>query len=253
VAQTLNIEDTEDAAAAVSTASPARITIPVTGMTCSACQSFIQRTLASQAGVQDAAVNLMLHNATVTFDPGVTSASALVDTIRGTGYGADIPTEHSSILAEQAEHDEEQLREYRQLRLKATVGVTAGFFAMILSMPLMSLSRASGMERMRDPLMSWNMRVLDPVLRKVLPWMYRVSDDAIRWFLFALAAFILGWAGRRFYTKAWSALLHKTADMNTLVAFGTGAAFLYSAAGTLRLDSSSRVASPLTSILKPLF
>ncbi len=229
----LKNEGTGDAAAAVLAVSPERITIPVTGMTCSACQSFIQRTLASQAGVRDAAVNLMLHNATVTFDPGVTSASTLVDTIQGTGYGAEIPVQHSSILAEQAEHDEEQLREYRQLRLKAVVSVTAGFFAMILSMPLMSLSRVGGMERMRDPLMSWNMRVLDPVLRKTLPWMYRVSEDAIRWFLFALAAFILGWAGRRFYTKAWSALLHKTADMNTLVALGTGAAFLYSAAGTI--------------------
>ena len=104
---------------------------------------------------------------------------------------------------------------------------------MVLSMPLMSLSRISSMESMRDPLMSWNLRVLDPVLRKTLPWMYRVSDDAIRWFLFALAAFILGWAGGRFYRKAWSALRHKTADMNTLVALGTGAAFLYSAAGTI--------------------
>ena len=86
--------------------SPERITIPVTGMTCAACQSFIQRTLASQAGVQDASVNLMLHNATVTFDPGVTSASALVDTIRSTGYGAEIPAQHSSVLAEQQEHDD---------------------------------------------------------------------------------------------------------------------------------------------------
>src|SRR6266699_701738 len=145
--QTLKIEGSEAAAAAESNVLPERITIPVTGMTCSACQSFVQRTLASQAGVKDAAVNLMLHNATVTFDPGVTSASALVDTIRGTGYGAEIPAQHSSILAEQAEHDEEQLREYRQLRLKAAVSVTAGFLAMMLSMPLMSLSRVGGMER----------------------------------------------------------------------------------------------------------
>ena len=231
--QTLKMEGSEAAAATASNVSPERITISVTGMTCSACQSFIQRTLAGQAGVKEAAVNLMLHNATVTFDPDVTSVSALVNTIRGTGYGAEIPAEHSSILAEQAEHDAEQLREYRQLRLKAAVSVTAGFLAMILSMPLMSMSRAGGMERMSDPLMSWNMRVLDPALRKALPWMYRVSDDAIRWFLFALAAFILGWAGRRFYTKAWSAFRHKTADMNTLVALGTGAAFLYSAAGTI--------------------
>jgi P-type Cu+ transporter len=229
----LKIEGADNTAAAVSAVSPGRITIPVTGMTCAACQSFVQRTLASQAGVQDAAVNLMLHNATVTFDPGVTSASALVEAIRGTGYGAEIPAEHSSIFAEQAEHDAEQLREYKQLRLKAAISVAAGFFAMILSMPLMSLSRDGGIDRMRDPLMSWNMRVLDPVLRKTLPWMYRVSEDAIRWFLFALAALILGWAGRRFYTKAWFALLHKTADMNTLVALGTGAAFLYSAAGMI--------------------
>jgi P-type Cu+ transporter len=230
MSEALKIEGREDAGAEVS---PVRATIPVAGMTCAACQSFIQRTLASQAGVQDAAVNLMLHNATVTFDPGVTSVSTLVDTIRGTGYGAEIPAQHSSILEEQADHDVEQLREYRQLRLKAAISLAAGFFAMVLSMPLMSLSRAGGMERMKDPLMNWNMRVLDPVLRKALPWMYRVSDDAIRWFLFALAAIILGWAGRRFYTKAWSALLHKTADMNTLVALGTGAAFLYSAASTI--------------------
>src|SRR6201993_115485 len=50
-----------------------KVSFPVTGMTCAACQSFIQRTLKAEAGVQDATVNLMLHNATVTFDPRVTS------------------------------------------------------------------------------------------------------------------------------------------------------------------------------------
>src|ERR1700727_239972 len=94
------------------------VTIPVTGMTCAACQSFLQRELASQAGVKDATVNLMLHNATVTFDPVATSTSALVEAIRGTGYGAELPLEHQSVLDEQEEHDETQLREYRQLRQK---------------------------------------------------------------------------------------------------------------------------------------
>jgi P-type Cu+ transporter len=229
----VKIEDTNVGTSAEQSVSPERVTIPVTGMTCAACQSFIQRTLTGHAGVQDASVNLMMNNATVTFDPGVTSTAALVETIRSTGYGAEIPVQQTSVLAEQEEHDAEQLREYRQLRSKAAVSLIAGVFAMVLSMPLMSMSSAGGMERMKDPLMSWNMRVLDPVLRRVLPWMYRMSEDAIRWFLFALAAFILGWAGRRFYTKAWSALLHKTADMNTLVALGTGAAFLYSAASTI--------------------
>jgi len=206
------------------------VTIPVTGMTCAACQSFLQRELGNQAGVRDATVNLMLHNATVTFDPVATSTSALVDTIRSSGYGAELPREHHSVLEEQKEHDEAQLKEYRQLRLKALVSLIAGSVAMVLSMPPAMMG---GMERMKDPLMNWSMRVIDPLLRGALPWMYEISPDAIRWFLFALTTFIVSWGGRRFYTKAWSALLHKTADMNTLVALGTGSAYLYSAASTI--------------------
>jgi Cu+-exporting ATPase len=210
-----------------------RVTIPISGMTCAACQSFIQRTLAGEEGVQDANVNLMLHNATVTFDKSVTSTSILVEKIRGTGYGAEIPVLDQSSLDEQEKHDQDQLLEYKQLRLKAGVSLAAGTVAMIFSMPLMSMTSAGGMEHMKDPLMSWFMRVLDPSLRKILPWMYSVSGDAIRWCLFTLSAIVIVWTGRHFYVKAWSALLHKTADMNTLVALGTGAAFLYSAATTM--------------------
>ena len=50
------------------TLSAERVTIPVTGMTCAACQSFLQRTLSAQTGVEDASVNLMLNNATVVLD-----------------------------------------------------------------------------------------------------------------------------------------------------------------------------------------
>lgn len=212
---------------------PESITLPITGMTCAACQSFIQRTLASETGVKDATVNLMLHNATITFDPSLTSPAALVEKVRGTGYGAAMPPTDESVLDEQLRHDEQQLREYRKLRLKAVVSLAAGAVAMLLSMPLMSMSHTQGMEHMKDPLMAWSMRVLDPILQDAMPWMYEISGDAIRWLLFALAAFIALWAGRHFYTKAWSALMHHTADMNTLVALGTGAAFLYSAASTI--------------------
>ncbi len=215
------------------TLSAERVTIPVTGMTCAACQSFLQRTLSAQTGVEDASVNLMLNNATVVFNPGATSPSTLVEAIRSTGYGAELPSLTTSIVEQQQESDTERSREYKQLRLRAAISVIAGFFAMLLSMPLMSRGSAGGMERLKDPMMNWNMRVLDPVLRRILPWMYQVSDNMIRWTLFALAVFVLGWAGRRFYTKAWSALRHRTADMNTLVALGTGAAFLYSSASTI--------------------
>ena len=225
-------EERNTMTAATDLVTPERVIIPVTGMTCAACQSFVERTLARRPGVQDASVNLMMHSATVIFDPTVTSVSALVEDIRRTGYGAEEPVLDESVLEEQERHDEEQLREYKELRLKAVVSCIAGIVAMLLSMPLMSMSSA-GMQRMKDPLMSWNMRVFDPVLRRMLPWIYEVSANSIRWFLFALSVFIVLWAGRRFYTKAWSAFLHKTLDMNTLVALGTGAAFLYSAASTI--------------------
>jgi Cu+-exporting ATPase len=214
-----------------------RINIPVTGMTCAACQSFVQRTLAEQPGVQDATVSLMLHNAAVTFDPRLTSTAALVESIRGTGYGAELPSTVDSVLQAQEQSDQQQQREYRDLRVKAWISGVAGVLAMVLSIPLMrpltSTNAARGLARMRDPFMSWFARLLNPAMRAAFPWLYRLSADTIRWFLFALSAFIVLWAGRRFYVKAWSALLHKTADMNTLVALGTGAAFLYSAATTI--------------------
>jgi Cu+-exporting ATPase len=210
-----------------------RVDIPVTGMTCAACQSFVQRTLAGEVGVRDATVNLMLRRATIAFDPRVVSPSGLVEKIRGIGYGAELPVANESVLSAQETDDEAQLREYQQLRWKAWISLLAGAVAMIASMPLMSISSMGTLQRVKDPFMSWSMRVLDPALRRMAPWLYSVSDDSLRWFLLVLSVFIISWAGRRFYVKAWSALLHKTADMNTLVALGTGAAFLYSAAITM--------------------
>ena len=59
---------------------------------------------------------------------------------------------------------------------------------------------------------------------------------------------VMAWAGRHFYTRAWAAFRHRTADMNTLVAVGTGAAFLYSVVATLApafFISARRGARPL--------
>ena len=53
------------------------------------------------------------------------------------------------------------------------------------------------------------------------------------WLLLALTLVTMGWAGRQFYVRAWIGLRHRTADMNTLIAVGTGAAFLYSLIATV--------------------
>ncbi|MEP7362395.1 MAG: heavy metal-associated domain-containing protein [Acidobacteriota bacterium] len=86
---------------AAPTAAPAtRITFPVTGMTCAACQSFVQKTLEEQPGVETATVNLLLHNATAAYRPAESPPAALVDAVRSTGYGADLPQPATSVVAE---------------------------------------------------------------------------------------------------------------------------------------------------------
>src|SRR3954465_14497294 len=77
-----------------------KITIPVSGMTCAACSGRVQRTLSAAPGVNDAAVNLMMANATVSYDPSATSPEALVEAVRATGYGAELPRAERSAFEE---------------------------------------------------------------------------------------------------------------------------------------------------------
>jgi Cu+-exporting ATPase len=169
------------------------IRIPVTGMTCAACSARVQRSLQKQPGVSDASVNLMMHDATVTFDPVTTSPDALVEAIKDTGYGAELITPDADPIAEQDARDAAAVEEFRSLRLKAVVSGVIGAFMMFVAMPLM-----------------------------VPAWVQMV-----------LALGVMIWAGRHFYVRAWAALRHRATDMNTLIALGTGSAFLYSAIATL--------------------
>ena len=81
------------------------IRIPVSGMTCAACQARVQRTLQRQPGVVDAGVNLMMHDATVRYAPDAVSPEQLVAAIRDTGYGAELPPPVEDAFAEQEARD----------------------------------------------------------------------------------------------------------------------------------------------------
>jgi Cu+-exporting ATPase len=171
-------------------------TIPVTGMTCAACSSRVQRTLERSQGVSSANVNLMTGGATVAYDPAVTSPERLVETIRGTGYGAELPAPDESSESLLDAQDAARAAELHELRRKLTL---SGLVTLIVS----AIAMRSGM------------------------------NDLSRYAMLVLTLPVVGWAGRHFYTRAWTAFRHHAADMNTLIAVGTGAAFLYSAAVTL--------------------
>src|SRR5215212_1501685 len=115
------------------------IRIPVSGMTCAACQARVQRTLQKQPGVVDAGVNLMMHDATVRYVPDATSPEQLIEAIRATGYGAELPPAEQSAFDEQRARDEAQEHEFLELRRKAIVSGVAGAAAMLAPMALMSV------------------------------------------------------------------------------------------------------------------
>jgi Cu+-exporting ATPase len=194
----------------VTTTATESLTLPVLGMTCASCQHHVEEALHSTAGVQSARVDLMAHRATVIFDPAIAAPAALIEAIRSAGYDAVLPRSDASSatpsdgLAAGAER-------------KAWVTLAAGAAAMLLAMPL-------GNE----------MGSLDHALMRLLPWLYALPPDPLRWSLLALTAAIMAWAGRGIYLSAFRALRHGTTNMNTLVSLGTGVAFAYSAFATIR-------------------
>ena len=165
-------------------------------MTCAACQSRVQRTLQKASGVSDATVNLMMGTATVTYDPATTKPEALVAAIEAAGYGAELPRSERSAFEEQEARDRATAEEFHELKWKAIVSGVIGAAAMA-AMPFM------------------HGRV----------WM--------SWVLLVVTAVLMATAGRHFYVRAWQAFTHHSADMNTLVALGTGAAFVYSVIATM--------------------
>ena len=180
------------------------VNIPVSGMTCAACQARVQRALSKVPGVSDAAVNLMTNTARVDFDTDVTDAEHLVDAIRATGYGAELPREERSAVEAQTDLDDERTHEFHALRAKAIVAFAAGIVAMFGPMMFGMPASAS-----------------------------TATAPSMWWALLVLTALVMVWAGRDFYIRAWTAIRHGSTDMNTLISVGTGAAFVFSAVATI--------------------
>jgi len=211
------------------------VTLAVSGMSCASCQARVQKALDGVFGVTNASVNLMTRSAYVAFDPAQVSAEALAEKIRGAGYRAELPDPGISAVEAQEAQERTQRAELADVRRKAALASVAGVAAMVLSMPLMSRGPA-GAHEMADPFLRWSMHTLDPPLRRAAPLLYAISPGVLSLALLALSLGVMILAGRHFYQRAWAALRRREADMNTLIATGTLAAFGYSLAATLVPD-----------------
>jgi Cu+-exporting ATPase len=194
----------------VTTAAPQPIEIvsfPVEGMTCASCVNRITRYLGKVEGVEEATVNLASETATVRFDPARVDVAALAEAVDAAGYvarteraaSADRETDVAEAAEARTERDTAAAAHLAALRRRVVV-------AAILTVPLLG-----GLARM----------TVAPGLPAIL------SEPLVQ---LALATPVQLWAGWPFYVGAWKALRHRATDMNTLIAVGTSAAFLYSLA-----------------------
>ncbi len=174
-----------------------QVDIPITGMTCAACARNIEQQLSSTEGVSRAGVNFATSRATVQYDPSVTGVKQLMGAIKELGYTPHEVPADEDLTGEDFEASARE-DEYRDLRRKFWV-------AAVLSLPVLVIAMSHGR-------ISW------------------LDFPGINWLQFVLTTPVVFYSGLQFYRGAWSAFRHRTADMNTLIAIGTGAAYLYSVA-----------------------
>ena len=167
----------------------------VTGMSCAACARRIEKQLGRAPGVSLAGVNYATNRARVTFDPKTTSVGALVSVVEDTGYGA-----------QQVQRPEEALAIEEKARAEEVKDLTRRFAVSTgLTIPLLVLAMAHG----------------------------NIEFSGMNFVQMLLATPVLFYGGAHFFSGAWKALRHRAADMNLLVAIGSGAAFGYSVLATL--------------------
>jgi P-type Cu+ transporter len=167
----------------------------VSGMTCASCVARVERALKKVPGVLDASANFATGKASVRYLPGVAEMRDLERAVEGAGY---------EVIREEEEPVEDaQHREYGELRRRFLVAAVLTALILVGSLPMM------------------------------LGFMPPVPMGWLNLGLLVLATPVQFWAGWRFYEGAWGALKHGQANMNTLVAVGTSAAYLYSTVATL--------------------
>lgn len=246
-----------------------RVDLPITGMTCAACANRIEKKLNRQAGVQSASVNFATAKATVNYNPEKTNVSDLIQTVKDVGYdtagtqkvefivddsarpsGSGVPIEkHLSQLSGVISAD---------FNL-ATMAINVEYLSNIVNVRAVrvaiedfgykvrevsgsgesaedSIEAAHAAEYKELKTKFWIAAVLSlPVLAIAMSHgrIELFNFSGVNWLQFVLATPVVFYCGAQFYLGAWAAFRHRAADMNTLIAIGTGAAYIYSIAATV--------------------
>jgi Cu+-exporting ATPase len=198
-----------------------RTSLDITGMHCASCVSKVEKALGRVPGVSRASVNLLGKSASVWHEDD--PPAGLVEAIRGAGFDAHLRERSSS-------RDPDAALPLGEGTLGRRFAFTfaVAWATMFLSMPMMHHEAGS-----TPAAFGWLMTPFDALTRVVFPFLYELSPGVLRWTLLLLTLPVIVGSGRHFFTRTLSGLPRLRFDMDSLVAIGTGTAFLYSAAVTL--------------------
>lgn len=173
-----------------------KMLLDIDGMTCASCVSRVEGALAGVEGVEKAGVNLATRRATVEGDN--LTEDELAKAVQEAGYSMAKYDPRSGEEERVDEREQKVLREKRQILIKFIFAASVG--ALLLAMAFI-----------------WS------------PFSGRTD----MWVMLALATPVQFWAGAQFYRGAWQVGKHGSTDMNTLIAVGTSAAYIYSVVATV--------------------
>jgi len=183
------------------------LTLPVEGMTCASCIARVEKALTTTDGIESASVNLATEKVTVSFDSTKADLGQLSRAVENAGYRLIVPSRVKENGRPES-GDPDDIHENNFRRLKQEFMISA-----LLAIPIMALS----MIGLTEWFMAWSPFTMNDVNR----------------ILFVATTVVMVVSGKRFFAIAWKLARHGSADMNTLVAVGTGSAYLYSAFAVL--------------------
>ncbi|MCH8286067.1 heavy metal translocating P-type ATPase, partial [candidate division KSB1 bacterium] len=184
----------------------------INDMHCASCVTSIEKSLNHVEGVQEATVNLATNKATVSFDENVSTVSDLEKAVREAGYTPYIQPEPEQTgkpgQTKPMEDYEKKAREKEMSLLKKKLVISA-----VLTTLAMLFS-----------------------FHSILPVLSGFSQNNVFFILFVIVTPVQFYVGIQFYTGFFKSLRRRSADMNSLIAIGTSAAYFYSVVVTFFPD-----------------
>jgi Cu+-exporting ATPase len=254
-----------------STASGAgeRVDLPITGMTCAACANRIEKQLNKQVGVEKASVNFATGRATVNYNPEKTGVANLIQTVKDVGYDTAGTQKVEFIVDDSARPSGSSVPIEKHISQLPGI-VKADFNLATMGINVEYLPNAADVKAIRRAIEDFGYKVREvsgsgesaedsieaahaaeykelktkfwiasvlslPVLVIAMSHgrIALFNFAGVNWLQLALATPVVFYCGAQFYLGAWAAFRHRAADMNTLIAIGTGAAYIYSIAATV--------------------